>query len=340
MRVIVQRRVETMKQVSFADTGVNVSELCLGTMMFGGRCDEAESDRVLGLALEHGVNFIDTAAMYGNGVTEEILGRIMRGRRDKLFLTTKVAKGVDAASILSSIDESLARMQTDYVDLYLIHWPVQGMRPAEMMEALSRVVAQGKARYVGCCNYPAWLLAHSNAIAAQNGWPRLLCNQIAYNIIERGVEVEILPQAVAEQVAITAYRPLAQGLLTGKYRWGQPLPENTRGQTSSQIITWLSQYGEGVERFLRFAERRGVPPVDLAIAWVRYSPAVTAPIVGVSSAAQLADSLAGFEFELSDEEYQEVSYFFDTEVKEEGLQRFPGLKYNYPRLRRNLNLLG
>jgi aryl-alcohol dehydrogenase-like predicted oxidoreductase len=329
-----------MKYVQLANTAEKVSELCLGTMMFGGRCDEAESDRVLGSAVEHGINFIDTAAMYGNGVTEEILGRIMQGRRDKLFLTTKVGKGVDAASILSSIDESLSRMQTDYVDLYLIHWPVQGMRPAEMMEALNQVVTQGKARYVGCCNYPAWLLAHSNAIAAANGWAPLINNQIAYSIIERGVEVEILPQAVAEKIAITAYRSLAQGLLTGRYGWGKALPENTRGQSSAQIITWLSQYGESVDRFVRFAGERGISPVTLAVAWVRYSPAITSPIIGVSSQRQFEDSLAAFDYDLSDEDYREVTYLFDTEVKEEGLQRFPGLKYNFPRLRRNLNLVG
>lgn len=328
-----------MQQVPFADTGLTVSEFCLGTMMFGGRCDEAEADRILGRALECGVNFIDTAAMYVNGVTEEILGRIMQGRRDRLFLTTKVAKGIDAASILSGIDESLARMQTDYVDLYLIHWPVQGMDPTEIMGALSQVVAAGKARYVGCCNYPAWLFAHHNAIAAAHGWPKLVCNQIAYNIIERGVEVEILPQAMAEQIAITAYRPLVQGLLTGKYRWGQPLPDNTRGQTSSQIITWLSQYGESVDRFIRFAEARGVSPLTLAIAWVRHSPAVTAPIIGVSSLRQFEETLAAFDYTLSAEEYAELTYLFDTEVKEEGLQRFPGLRYNFPRLRRNLTLL-
>ena len=328
-----------MQQVPFADTGLTVSEFCLGTMMFGGRCDEAEADRILGRALECGVNFSDTAALYVNGVTEEILGRIMQGRRDRLFLTTKVAKGIDAASILSGIDESLARMQTDYVDLYLIHWPVQGMDPTEIMGALSQVVAAGKARYVGCCNYPAWLFAHHNAIAAAHGWPKLVCNQIAYNIIERGVEVEILPQAMAEQVAITAYRPLVQGLLTGKYRWGQPLPDNTRGQTSSQIITWLSQYGESVDRFIRFAEARGVSPLTLAIAWVRHSPAVTAPIIGVSSLRQFEETLAAFDYTLSAEEYAELTYLFDTEVKEEGLQRFPGLRYNFPRLRRNLTLL-
>ena len=329
-----------MKYVNLADTGEQVSELNLGTMMFGGRCDEAEADRILGLAIERGVNFVDTAAGYGDGLTEEILGRILQGgRREKLFLTTKVNKGVDRASILSSLDESLQRMQTDYVDLYLIHWPVEGMDPTEIMGALNTVVESGKTRYVGCCNFPAWLLAHHNAIAAANGWPRLINNQIAYNIIERGVEVEIFPQAVAEKIALTAYRSLVQGLLTGKYRWGKPLPANTRGQTSAQIVTWLSQFGESVDRFIAFAEERDISPTTLAIAWVRHAQPITAPIIGVSSLPQLEDALDSFAYELSDEDHALVTYLFDTEVKEEGLQRFPGLRYNFPRLRRNLNLI-
>ena len=329
-----------MNYVEFGSTGEKISEMTLGTMMFGVRCDEQESDRILGTAFDQGINSIDTAAMYANGLTEKILGRIIKGRRDRLFIGTKVHKGVDANSILESINESLTRLQTDYVDLYMIHWPVVGMNPEEMMAALNKVVAQGKARYVGCCNYPAWLLAHSNAIAQQNGWPKLVCNQVAYNIIERGIEVEILPQAVAEKVVITAYRSLAQGLLTGKYRHGQPLPDNSRGESSSQIITWLSQHGEAVERYLSFAKIRGIHPVQLALAWVRYSPAVTSPIVGVSSLAQLQTSIDAFDFNLTADEYDELTFLFDTEVKEEGLQRFPGLKYNFPRLRRNLGLLG
>jgi aryl-alcohol dehydrogenase-like predicted oxidoreductase len=198
---------------------------------------------------------------------------------------------------------------------------------------------QGKARYVGCCNYPAWLFAHSNAIAVRNGWTQLVCNQVAYNIIERGVEVEILPQAVAERVAITAYRPLVQGLLTGKYRPGQPLPVDSRGQTSSQLVTWLAQYSEAVERFIGFAAERGIHPAQLAIAWVRYSPAVTSPVVGVSSLSQLQTSVDAFDFDLTAADYEKVTYLFDTAVKEEGLQRFPGLRNNFPRLRRNLNLI-
>ena len=259
-------------------------------------------------------------------VQRKFWGRIIKGRRDKLFIATKVLTDVDANRILESIDESLDRMQTDHVDLYLIHWPVVGMRPEETMEALNKVVTQGKTRYVGCCNYPAWLFAHSNAIAERSSWASFVCNQIPYNLIERGVEIEILPQAVAEKVAITAYRTSAIGILSGKYRPGEELPANSRSQSISQIITWLSQHGEGIERFNRFAADRGIHPVHLAVAWVRYSPAVTSPIVGVSSLSQLDTALGAFDLDLSADEYEEVTRMFDTAVKEEGVPEIPRLE--------------
>ena len=321
-----------MKYVEFGNTGERVSEMCLGTMMFGDRCDEAESGRVIATAMDHGVTFIDTAAMYCEGYTEEILGRILKGKRDQLFVTTKVHKGVDARSILESIDESLARLQMDFVDLYMIHWPKVGMRPAEIMEALGRVVAQGKARYVGCSNYPAWLYAHSNAIAARSNWAPLVCNQIPYNLIERGAEVEILPQAATEQVAITTYRPLVMGILAGKYKVGEPIPADSRGQGDERIPAWLDKHDESIKRFNQFAAGRGLHPAQLAIGWVRYSPAVTCPVVGVSSLSQLQATIAAFDFDLTADEYAEVTGFFDTEVKEEAGGRFP-------ELRRALNLV-
>jgi len=322
-----------MKYVKLGKTGETVSEMCLGTMMFGDRCDEAESDRILATAVDHGVTFVDTAAMYCQGYTEEILGRILKGRRDGLFIATKVHKGVDGGSVLESIDESLARLQIDEVDLYLIHWPRVGMRPEEIMRALNGIAAQGKARYVGCCNYPAWLYARSNAIAAQSNWAPLICNQIPYNLIERGAEVEILPQAFAEGVAITTYRPLVMGILAGKYEIGVPLPADSRGQTDARIPAWLDKYSESIRRFNQFAADRGLHPAQLAIAWVRHSPAVTAPIVGVSSADQLQATVAAFDVDLSDEEYAEVTGLFDTAVKEEAGGRFP-------ELRRALDLVG
>jgi aryl-alcohol dehydrogenase-like predicted oxidoreductase len=323
-----------LKIVEFGNTKEKLSEMCLGTMMFGDRCSEAEADRITATAIDAGVNFIDTAAMYCEGLTEEILGRIfkkMRGR-DKLFIATKVHKGVDRESILKSIDESLARLKMDYVDLYMIHWPKKGMNPVEIMEALAKIVETNKTRFVGCCNYPAWLLAHHNAIARCNDWLAFVCNQIPYNLIERGPEVEVLPQAVAENIAITCYRVFLLGLLTGKYRPGAPIPGNSRGESDERIGTWLNQHADGITKFLTFAQELNVTPSELAISWIRYSPAVTNPIIGVSSENQLRSSLNAFEFDLTEEQYAKITNFFDTEVKEESGGA-------YKALRRELKLL-
>ena len=317
-----------MKHTLFGRTGEQVSELCLGTMMFGDRCDEAESHRILSAAVEHDINFLDTAAMYCQGLTEEIVGRwLVKRPRQDIFLATKVHNGIDAASILSSINESLARLQTDYVDLYMIHWPVEGMRPVEIMEALSQVVAQGKTRFVGCCNYPAWLLAHSNAIAAEHGWPQLVCNQIPYNLIERGAEVEIFPQAQAETIALTTYRPLVLGLMTGKYRPGQPLPDNVRADDDPRIEQWLNRFGDAFSQFFALAEAKHLHPAQLAIAWLRHIPAITCPIVGVSSVSQLGTNIAAFDVELTAEEVNTITGMFeDAAVQEIGGGRFPELR--------------
>jgi aryl-alcohol dehydrogenase-like predicted oxidoreductase len=315
-----------MRTKTFGTTGVPVSEMCLGTMMFGERCDEAEAARILAAALDQGVTFVDTAAMYANGRTEEILGRIMGARREQIFLATKVHKGVDGASIRESVDESLARLRTDYVDLYLIHWPREGMRPAEIMAALNEVVVQGKARFVGCCNYPAWLVAHSNAIAEREGWAKLVCNQVPYNLIERGIEVEILPQAAAERIAITVYRPLLIGLLAGKYRPGEPLPADSRGQSDERIGRWLEKHGSGFRAFNQLAADLGLHPAQLAIAWTRYAGATIFPIVGVSALGQLQATIDAFNFDLTPDQYQAITAMFDTAMKEEAGGRFPELR--------------
>ncbi len=320
-----------MKRVKFGKTNEEVSEMCLGTMMFGDRCDETESKNILSYALDFGVNFLDTAAMYCEGRTEEIIGRSIGGKRKEFFITTKVHKGLDEKSITGSIDESLKRLGTDYVDLYLIHWPKEKMNPEEIMRSLNKVVQSGKTRFVGCSNYPAWLLAYSNACAEGNDWAELVCNQIPYNLIERGVEVEVLPQAVAEKIVIAVYRPVVRGLLAGKYRPGEPPPEGSRADTKEMAI-WLERYGESIERLLKFAKDKGVSPAQVAISWIRKSPAVTCPIVGVSSLEQFKISIKAFDFDLSNEEYTEVTKMFDTEVKEEAGGA-------YKDLRRNLFLL-
>jgi aryl-alcohol dehydrogenase-like predicted oxidoreductase len=306
-----------MNYVKFANTDVEVSEMCLGTMMFGDRCDEAESARILDMSIDQGVNFIDTAAVYCKGETEKILGKIMQGKRNQLFVGTKVGGHPTSDWIQTSIDESLTRMKMDYVDLYMIHWPRENMNTFEMMAGLNKVVEAGKARFVGCCNFPAWLLAHCNAIAGRNDWAKLVCNQIPYNLFERGVEVEVLPQAVVENIAITAYRPLLLGILAGKYKPGEPIPEDSRGVKDERIPMWLEKYDTGLRQFNQFASERGWHPAQLSVAWLRKSQGLTSPIVGVSSEKQLSASFAAFDIELTDEEYNQVTAMFDTAVKEE-----------------------
>lgn len=314
-----------MDTIPFGNTGARVSAMCLGTMMFGDRCDEAESDRILARAMEGGVTFIDTAAMYVGGKTETLLGRLLKGRRDRLVIATKVNHH-DPQVIRASLDESLARLQLDNVDLYMLHWPKAGMDAEGMMAALNDVVKAGKTRFVGCCNFPAWLLAHFNAVAASHGWPRLVCNQIPYNPIERGAEVEVLPQAHAEQIAITVYRPIVFGLLAGKYDPDQAIPADSRATTDPRIPRWLERFGDGLRRFNRFAAGRGLAPGQVAIAWLRHNPAVTCPIVGVSSLRQLEANLKAFEVRLSDADYAEITGMFDTAVKEEYAGSFPPLR--------------
>ena len=315
-----------MRQIEFSNTGVQVSEMCLGTMMFGDRCDEAESAKILNTALDNGVTFIDTAAAYCNGVTEEILGRIIKGKRDKLFIGTKVTRTTDAEWVLQSIDESLERLQTDYVDLYMIHWPRENMNTYTMMEALNNVVESGKARFIGCCNFPAWLLAHCNSIAEHNGWAKLLSNQIPYNLIERGVEVEVLPQAITEKIAITTYRPLLLGILAGKYKPDAPIPEDSRGATDKRIPAWVDKFSDGLEQYHQFATDHDLHPAQLSVAWLRKSQGVASPIVGVSSERQLGASIDAFNFDLTDEQYEQVTTMFDTAVKEETGGNFPNLR--------------
>lgn len=300
--------------------------MCLGTMMFGDRCDEAESARIVDSAVSRGVTFIDTAAAYCDGLTEEVLGRTIKGKRHDLFIGTKVTRNTDADWISQSLDESLSRLQTDYVDLFMIHWPRENMRIEPMMQALNNAVLAGKTRFVGCCNFPAWLLAHCNAVAQRNGWAQLVGNQIPYNLIERGAEVEVIPQAAAESIVITTYRSLLLGLLAGKYQPGEPLPTDSRGQSDQRIAAWLERFGDGISQFNQFSADRNLHPAQLAVAWVRQSPGVAAPIVGVSSERQLLASIGAFEVSLSADDYAKISAMFDTAVKEESGGNFVPLR--------------
>lgn len=320
-----------MKRVKFGKTGYSVSEFCLGTMTFGDRCDEAESDRIVTEAMEAGVDMIDTAPLYQNGIVEEILGQILKGRRKKVFLVSKVR--IDMAGVVESIEQSLKRLQTDYLDLYLIHAPVKGMDPEKVMRELDSVVRAGKTRYVGCSNYPAWLVSHSNGIAYCQGWPEFICNQIPYSLLERGAEVEVLQQAYSTNLAIMAYRPLGSGPLAGRYKPGASFPDGSRANSNARIADWVHEFSQEITNFLNMAAELGVEPATLALAWLRSHPAVTTPIVGTSSVQQLKSSLQAFEFELTQEQFEQLGQIFAAaEVKEISGGMFGPL-------RRDLNLV-
>lgn len=321
-----------MQEIEFSDTGIKVSEMCLGTMMFGDRCNEQESVRILNDALSQGINFIDTAAAYCGGLTEEILGRYTRERRDDVFICTKVTKTTDSDWIKKSLHESLVRLQTDYVDIFKIHWPRENTDTVNMMETLNTLVVEGKTRFIGCCNFPAWYLAHCNAVAERHGWAKLISNQVPYSVIERGIELEVLPQATPENIAITVYRPLAQGLLAGKYKPGQPVPTDSRGHSDGRIADWFETFGTSILKFTELADQHNMHPAQLAVAWVRHSPAVTAPIVGVSSGTQLQSSIDAFDVELSEDDYTELTDLFDAAPREYSWG-------NYASLRRSLKLV-
>lgn len=324
-----------MKRVPFGKTGARVSRMCLGTMMFARRTDEPEAERILAACIERGVDNVDTAASYAEGACEELVGRIIKGRRQKLFLGTKVSRTTDAKWIKESLDDSLRRLQVDHVDLFMIHWPRQRMKVEAMMRALDEGVRAGKTRFIGCSNFPAWLLAHCNVVAERNGWAKLVCNQVNYSATVRGVEVEVLPQALAEGIAITTYQPLMAGVLAGKYDPGQAAPDDSRGATDKRMQAWTDDLGDRVMRFESMARDMQLHPAQLAIAWVNHSPAVTSPIVGCSSREQVEVNLGAFDVTLSDAQHSAINAIFETSP---AIPELPGL--NFPQLRTAFDLIG
>lgn len=316
----------------FTFEGNKISKMCLGTMMFGNRCDESESKKIVDYSLNNGVNFFDVAESYNKGLSEEILGKALASKRKQSII---VSKGhiSDKESFTEKVEKSLKRLGTDYLDFYLIHWPKNNMNVEKIMRELDKIVQSGKVRFLGCSNYPLWLFSYSNEVAIAKSLQTFKLWQFPYNLIERGAELEILPYAYIHNTIVITYRPLVMGLLSGKYVSDLPIPQDSRGADDDRLAELLSKYGKGLSKFLDFAKQKNIHPVHLALAWVRYNKAVTAPIAGVSSLKQLESTIKSFNFSLSEEEYQTVTSFFDTEVKEESLGKFKSL-------RRSLDLLG
>ncbi len=319
-----------MDYVNLGSTGCKVSRFCLGTMMFGGKTDRDESIRIARAAIDAGVNFVDTADVYCGTACESIVGDALEGVRDKVVLASKVGMkvgdlpndiGISRYHYVRAVEASLKRLKTDRIDVYYIHWPAQRMNLDEALRALDDMVKAGKVVYPACSNFPAWLVMKSQWACDVNRYAPLVCGQYPYNLIERGLEIEILPMAQNLNFGITIYRPIAIGVLTGRYLDG--VSTGTRSENDERIARWMGKYGDAVRKLSAYANERGKTTTAAANAWALAHPAVTSLIVGVSRLSQLHDNLNGFDWKLTLEERAEMSGFFDTEIKEEAGGAFP-----------------
>ena len=298
-------------------TGVRVSRLCFGTMSFGGDADEQTSAAMFARCREAGINFFDCADMYSKGLAEEILGRCIAGCRDELVITSKVfnpmgddvnARGLSRRHVVRAVEASLRRLRTDRIDLYYCHM-FDPLTPIdETLGAMDDLVRQGKVLYPAVSNWSAWQVAKALGISARRGLARFEAVQPMYNLVKRQAEVEILPMAAAEALAVVPYSPLGGGLLTGKYGPGSK-PRAGRLVDNAMYARRYAEpwYYETAERFRAHAAERGVHPATLAVAWVMSHPAVTAPIIGARDLDQLAASLAAGDVEMTSAWRDEIS---------------------------------
>jgi aryl-alcohol dehydrogenase-like predicted oxidoreductase len=312
-----------MQMTRLGRTGLKVSRLCLGTMTFGYQCDEATSFAILDRANAAGIDFIDTADVYPvpptpetAGRTEEILGKWLAGRRQRFVLATKCRgrvghgandEGLSRRHILRAVEDSLRRLQTDWIDLYQTHSPDPETPLDETLRALDDLVRQGKVRYLGCSNFPAWQVALSLGLSRAEGWSRFDCVQPRYNLLHRDIEAELLPLCRDQGLGVIPYNPLAGGFLTGKYRTLEDLPAGTRftlGKTGELYREryWHEAQLHAVARMRAFFEPRGKKLATVAVAWMLRQPGITAPILGASRPEQLDDVLAAVDLPLDEEE--------------------------------------
>ncbi len=310
-----------MKIKRLGRTGLKVSEICLGTMTFGNQCDEPTSHAIMDKAVDYGVTFFDTADVYplghtpdSVGRTEEYIGNWLKGRREQIVLATKFHgemgpgpndRGGSRKHILQAVEASLRRLQTDYIDLYQMHSPDFETPLDETLRALDDLVHSGKVRYIGCSNYPAWLLTKGLWISDQLDLARFDSVQPRYNLLFRHIEAELLPLALDQGIGVISYNPLAGGMLTGRYQAGQQVQEGTRFSllNAGQLYRaryWQETQLQAVDQFKQFCDERHVSITKVAIAWVLAQPAITSAIVGASKPEQLDQSLPAVDLTLDE----------------------------------------
>jgi aryl-alcohol dehydrogenase-like predicted oxidoreductase len=317
-----------MEYVRFGNTGMKVSRLCLGTMTYGKPTErwqwalnEEQSRPFIKKALELGINFFDTADIYSFGASEEVVGNALKdfARRDDVVIATKVFNpmsqdpndaGLSRKHIMSSIDSSLKRLKTDYVDLYQIHrWdyytPIE-----ETMEALHDIVKAGKARYIGASSMYSWQFTKALYTSDLNGWSRFVSMQPHYNLIYREEEREMIPLCLDQKIAVIPWSPLARGLLTGKR--SRERNETLRAQTDDfgkSLYSTDSDF-DIIDRLSEIATKKGLPNTRVALAWMLSKPAITAPIIGASKPGHLEDAVASLTVKLTQNEIAQLEELY------------------------------
>jgi aryl-alcohol dehydrogenase-like predicted oxidoreductase len=293
--------------------GMKVSELCLGTMMFGDPTDERTSLDMIERALDAGINFLDTADKYNTGESERIVGKALEGRREEIVLATKVTlpmsegpnmSGSSRKHIIEGCEASLRRLGTDYIDLYYLHKPDPETPIEESLSAMDHLVRQGKVLYVGMSNFHAWRVADALGVQALQNWEPLVAVQPLYNIANRDIEVELLPACEELGLGVVSYSPIARGVLTGKYAAGEEPPEDSRaGRGNERIMQteFRPSNFELAQEVVKLADEIGCTAAQLAVAWVMANELVTCPIIGPRTPEQLEDNLGAPEVEITPE---------------------------------------
>jgi aryl-alcohol dehydrogenase-like predicted oxidoreductase len=318
-----------MEYRSLGRTGVQVSPLCLGAMNFGGRSVEAESAAMIDCALAAGLNFIDTANVYGHdpangsagrGRSEEILGRALArdGRRQNVVLATKAhfamgdepnAQGNSRRHLIAQCEASLKRLQTDWIDLYQLHHPSNEVPIDETLRALDDLIRAGKVRYIGTSVFGAWQIMESLWVSKEYGLNRFTSEQPPYNLLDRRVERELIPMAQTYGIAVLPYSPLAAGFLTGKYRADQPVPQGSRFDAfwkGSEKDHFTDAAFHILEVITQIGAEKGCTASQIALAWCARQPGITSAIIGPRTVEQLEDNLGALAITLSDEDRQRI----------------------------------
>ena len=291
-----------METIRLPGTDLTVSRLCFGNMTFGNQTDEATGGRIIDYCLDQGINFLDTANVYNKGLSEEYLGRILRGRRDRVVLASKCRgamgpgpdeSGLSKRAILKAIDDSLRRLGTDRLDLYYLHQPDYAVPIDETLEAMQEVVAAGKVRYPAISNYAAWQVAQARDIAARRGFRPIHVAQMMYNLMARGLEQEFVPFASEYEVALVIYNPLAGGMLTGKQQRDAPAA-GTRFDGNQMYLDryWHPAFFDAVDQFAAIARQAGRSLVSLSLNWLLHHTNTASIILGSTRLEQLEQNIA------------------------------------------------